>query len=100
MSCQRKKAEKNGQKDWGAFKEFACLTKDADASGTPVMQTPVIANPKTNTHYLFIFVRGSRPGVVEPERYDVAPGSGAEDQFVPAELALVHPGDHLFAGSA
>lgn len=39
----------------GQFKEFGCLTRDTDASGTTVLQTLMVANPKTNTLYLFIF---------------------------------------------
>jgi hypothetical protein len=41
--------------DIGPFKEFGCLYKDADASGTSVVHTLTVANPKTNTMYLFIF---------------------------------------------
>jgi hypothetical protein len=39
----------------GPFQEFGCLSKDTDASGTIVMQSLAVANPKTNTLYLFIF---------------------------------------------
>ena len=49
---------KHGEKwarDIGPFREFGCLTKDTDSSGTTVMQTLTVANPKTNTLYLFIF---------------------------------------------
>lgn len=42
-------------KEVGPFKEFGCLTKDTDSSGTTVSQTLSVANPKTNTLYLFIF---------------------------------------------
>ena len=42
-------------KDVGPFKEFGCLTRDTDASGTTVVQTLMVANPKTNSLYLFIF---------------------------------------------
>ena len=42
-------------KDVGAFKEFGCLTRYTDANGTAVFQTLMVANPKTNTLYLFIF---------------------------------------------
>ena len=38
-------------KDVGTFKEFGCLTRDTDA----VVQTLMVANPKTNTLYLLIF---------------------------------------------
>jgi hypothetical protein len=51
-------ATKHGEKwakDVGPFKEFGCLSKDTDASGTAVSQTLAVANPKTNTLYLFIF---------------------------------------------
>jgi hypothetical protein len=50
----RKHAEKWAQ-EAGPFKEFGCLTKDTDATGTIVMHTLMVANPKTNTLYLFIF---------------------------------------------
>jgi hypothetical protein len=49
---------KHGEKwaqDVGPFREFGCLTKDTDASGTTVMHTLTVANPRTNTLYLFIF---------------------------------------------
>jgi hypothetical protein len=42
-------------KEVGPFKEFGCLTKDTDSSGTSVSQTLTVANPKTNTMYVFIF---------------------------------------------
>jgi len=51
-------ADKHGEKwgkDVGPFREFGCRTKDTDASGTIIMQTLSVANPKTNTLYLFIF---------------------------------------------
>lgn len=41
--------------DAGPFREFGCLAKDTDSSGTTVMHTLAVANPKTNTLYLFIF---------------------------------------------
>jgi len=51
-------ATKHGQK-WarvfGSFKEFGCDYKDTDASGTTVVHNLTVANPKTNTLYLFIF---------------------------------------------
>jgi len=51
-------ADKHGEKwarDAGPFKEFGCLAKDTDASGTTEIYTLAIANPRTNTLYLFIF---------------------------------------------
>ncbi len=39
----------------GPFKEFGCLTKDTEPGGTSVVQTLMVANPKTNTLYLLIF---------------------------------------------
>lgn len=45
----------NWAQDAGPFKEFGCLTKDTDPSGTSVMHSLAVANPKTNTLYLFIF---------------------------------------------
>lgn len=39
----------------GPFQEFGCDLKDTDASGTVVMHALTVANPKTNTLYLFIF---------------------------------------------
>jgi hypothetical protein len=50
--------KRHGEKwarDVGPFKEFGCLTRDTDAGGTTVLQTLMVANPKTNTLYLFIF---------------------------------------------
>ena len=43
------------ERDAGPFREFGCLAKDTDSSGTTVMYTYAVANPKTNTLYLFIF---------------------------------------------
>ena len=40
---------------FGPFQEFACDLKDTDASGSIRMHALTIANPKTNTLYLFIF---------------------------------------------
>jgi hypothetical protein len=52
-------AERHGGKKWnrdfGPFKEFGCLTKATDASGASTVHTLTVANPKTNTLYLFIF---------------------------------------------
>jgi len=51
-------ADKHGDKwvqEAGSFREFGCLVKDTDASGTIVMHALAVANPKTNTLYLFIF---------------------------------------------
>ena len=42
-------------KDVGPFRQFGCLSKDTDASGTVMTHTLMMANPKTNTLYLFIF---------------------------------------------
>jgi hypothetical protein len=39
----------------GPFQEFGCEMKDTDATGTTVMSALTVANPKTNTLYLFIF---------------------------------------------
>ena len=39
----------------GPFQEFACELMDTDASGTTEMHALTVANPKTNTLYLFIF---------------------------------------------
>jgi hypothetical protein len=39
----------------GAIQEFGCLVKDTDSTGTIVMQTLAVANPKTNTLSYFIF---------------------------------------------
>ena len=43
------------ERDAGTFREFGCLAKDTDSSGTIVMYTYAVANPKTNTLYLLIF---------------------------------------------
>jgi len=40
---------------FGPFQEFGCELKDTDATGTIEMQALTVANPKTNTLYLFIF---------------------------------------------
>ena len=54
-----KMASEHHAKPWeqsvGPFKEFGCEMKDTDSSGTTVMHSLTIANPKTNTLYLFIF---------------------------------------------
>ena len=42
-------------KEVGPFEEFGCLFKDTDSSGTTASQALMVANPKTNTLYLFIF---------------------------------------------
>jgi hypothetical protein len=39
----------------GPFQEFGCELNDTDASGTIRMHALTVANPKTNTLYLFIF---------------------------------------------
>ena len=49
---------KHGQKwtrEVGPFREFGCLAKDTDSTGIVVMQSLTVANPKTNTLYLFVF---------------------------------------------
>lgn len=43
------------EQDAGSFRKFACLAKDTDSSGTTVMYTLAVANPKTNTLYLIVF---------------------------------------------
>lgn len=52
-------AAQHNVKTWnraaGPFQEFGCELKDTDASGTIVMHALTVANPKTNTLYLFIF---------------------------------------------
>ena len=54
-----KMAADHHEKSWnqtvGSFQEFGCLLKDTDASGTTMMHAFTVANPKTNTLYLFIF---------------------------------------------
>jgi hypothetical protein len=55
---ERIASTKHGEKwakEVGPFKEFGCLSKDSDANGTTLMQTLAVANPKTNTLYLFMF---------------------------------------------
>jgi hypothetical protein len=39
----------------GSFREFGCELKDTDASGTTETHALTVANPKTNTLYVFIF---------------------------------------------
>jgi hypothetical protein len=39
----------------GPFKEFTCEMTDTDATGTTMIHALTVANPKTNTLYLFIF---------------------------------------------
>jgi hypothetical protein len=39
----------------GPFQEFGCLLKVTDATGTTKMHALTVANPKTNTLYLFTF---------------------------------------------
>jgi hypothetical protein len=52
-------AAQHHEKSWtgakGPFQEFGCLLRDTDATGTIVMSALTVANPKTNTLYLFIF---------------------------------------------
>ena len=40
---------------FGPFQEFGCELRDTDATGTIFMHALTVANPKTNTLYLFIF---------------------------------------------
>ena len=47
--------EKSWSRSQGLFQEFGCQMKDTDATGTTVMSALTVANPKTNTLYLFIF---------------------------------------------
>ena len=49
------KSGKTWSRPVGAFQEFDCQFKDTDASGTIVMSALTVANPKTNTLYLFVF---------------------------------------------
>ena len=46
---------KASEQSVGPFREFGCLAKDTDASGTIMMHTLAVANPTTNTLYLVIF---------------------------------------------
>lgn len=46
---------KKFQRDFGPFREFACLCKVIDEAGATTTHTLMVANPKTNTLYLFIF---------------------------------------------
>ena len=52
-------ASKHNVKSWshtvGPFQEFGCDLKDTDATGTTIMHALTVANPKTNTLYLFMF---------------------------------------------
>jgi hypothetical protein len=41
--------------DAGPYREFGCLTKDTNSSGTVVIFTLAVANTKTDTLYLLIF---------------------------------------------
>lgn len=50
--------QKHGEKwsrEFGPFREFGLDCKDTDATGTAVIHYLTVANPKTNTLYLFIF---------------------------------------------
>ena len=50
--------DRNGEswaKQVGPFQEFGCLVKDTDSNGTIVMHAIAVANPDTDTLYLFIF---------------------------------------------
>ena len=46
---------KTWSRAFGPFQEYGCELKDTDASGTIMMHALTVANPKTNTLYLFIF---------------------------------------------
>jgi hypothetical protein len=46
---------KTWSRTFGPFQEFGCELKDTDASGTIMMHALTVANPKTNTLYLFTF---------------------------------------------
>jgi hypothetical protein len=46
---------KTQSRAFGPFQEFACDLKDTDASGTVQLHALTVANPRTNTLYLFIF---------------------------------------------
>jgi hypothetical protein len=46
---------KSWARAFGPFQEFSCELRDTDARGTIFMHALAIANPKTNTLYLFIF---------------------------------------------
>jgi hypothetical protein len=52
-------ASKFHGKQWaqtaGPFQEFGCEMNETDASGTYAMHALTVANPKTNTLYLFMF---------------------------------------------
>ncbi|MGA2438627.1 MAG: hypothetical protein ABSF57_08960 [Acidobacteriaceae bacterium] len=52
-------AKHPGSNHWdrrvGPFQQYGCNVTDTDQSGTTVMSTYVLANPKTNTLYLLIF---------------------------------------------
>jgi hypothetical protein len=51
-------ADKNVEmwtRDFGPFRGFACRFKDNANGGIIVMHTLMVANPKTNTLYMFIF---------------------------------------------
>jgi hypothetical protein len=55
---ERMAADKHGKswaQDAGPLREFGCFVKDTDSGGTTVMHALAVANPKTNTLYLFIF---------------------------------------------
>jgi hypothetical protein len=46
---------KGWRRTHGPFDESGCELRDTDATGTIVMQALAVANPKTNTLYLFTF---------------------------------------------
>src|SRR5215831_6682271 len=56
-------------------------------------------SPKRFAHSLVRRGHGSPPDAIGPAHYDASPDSAVRDRFVPAALAFVRPGGHLFAGS-
>lgn len=46
---------KTSSRVFGPFQEFSCELRDTDANGTILMYALTVANPKTNTLYLFVF---------------------------------------------
>jgi hypothetical protein len=54
IATERRSNEK-WARDFGPFKEFGCRYEDTDPSGTIVAHNLTVANPKTNTMYLFVF---------------------------------------------
>jgi hypothetical protein len=50
-----KHADRTWARDAGPLRTFGCLTRDSTRSGTVILHTLMVANPKTGTLYLFIF---------------------------------------------